>query len=208
VAIQVAESAQETTQSIGDLTSLAERLKLMVENDLQAKGKSQAAAGAKMLEAVLNDAVTGGSFSLKQMFDENYVPIPNTDPQKYHTVYDRYLDERIIDILDGFLSDKMAVFAVLVDRNGYLPTHNSKYSQPLTGDPEQDRDWNRTKRLFDDPVGIKAARNSGDVLMQVYERDTGEKMWDISAPVTLQGRHWGSFRIGYCLDETDVTRNG
>jgi methyl-accepting chemotaxis protein len=208
VAMQVAESAQETTQSIGDLTSLAERLNTMVEDDLQAKGKTQTLSGAKMLESVLNDAVNRGDFSLDQLFDENYVPIPNTDPQKYHTVYDRYLDERITDILDGFLDNKLVVFAVLVDRNGYLPTHNRKFSQPLTGDPEHDRDWNRSKRLFNDPVGIKAARNTGDVLTQVYDRDTGEKMLDISTPVSLHGKHWGSFRIGYCLDETRIKKNG
>jgi hypothetical protein len=27
----------------------------------------------------------------------------------------------------------------------------------------------------------------------------GEKIWDISAPVTVQGRHWGGFRIGYYM---------
>ena len=89
------------------------------------------------------------------------------------------------------------VFAVLVDRNGYLPTHNSKYCQPLTGDREKDMLGNRTKRLFNDPVGLKAARNSQGTLVQVYQRDTGEKMWDISYPVFVNGRHWGSFRIGY-----------
>jgi methyl-accepting chemotaxis protein len=199
VAIQVAESAQETTQAIGDLTSLAERLKAMVEEDLQAKGKTQTLAGAKMLEAVLNDAVTRGDFSLEQIFDENYVPIPNTDPKKYHTVYDRYLDERITDILDGFLENKMVAYAVLADRNGYVPTHNSKYSHPSTGDYATDVVQSRQKRIFDHEIGIKAARNTGDILMQVYERDTGEKMWDISAPVTVQGKHWGGFRIGYYM---------
>jgi hypothetical protein len=38
-----------------------------------------------------------------------------------------------------------------------------------------------------------------DVLMLVYEQDKGEKMWDISAPVTVQGRPRGEFRIGYYM---------
>ena len=95
-------------------------------------------------------------------------------------------------------------FAVLVDRNGYLPTHNSRYCQPLTGDFEKDKSGNRTKRLFNDKVGLAAARYDGSdgkgYLQQVYERDTGEKMWDISAPVLVKGRHWGAFRIGYLMD--------
>jgi len=97
------------------------------------------------------------------------------------------------------LQDVQVVFAVLADRNGYVPTHNSRYSRPLTGNAETDRKWNRSKRMFNDKVGLAAARNKEGVLVQVYERDTGEKMWDISAPVQLNGRHWGTFRIGYSM---------
>jgi hypothetical protein len=69
----------------------------------------------------------------------------------------------------------------------------------LTGDKERDRVCNRTKRLFNDPVGLAAARNRQELLMQIYYRDTGEKMWDISAPVYVKGKHWGAFRIGYTI---------
>jgi methyl-accepting chemotaxis protein len=34
-------------------------------------------------------------------------------------------------------------------------------------------------------------------LLQTYRRDTGEIMHDMSAPIYVQGRHWGGFRIGY-----------
>jgi hypothetical protein len=199
VAAQVAASAEETTQAIAELTDLAERLRDLVEEDLLAKGKAKAVEGARRLEQVLAEALAGGRFTQAELFDEHYVPIPGTDPQKYHTQYDTYLDERIAPLQDAYLDDVQVVFAVLIDRNGYLPTHNSKYSRPLTGDREQDRKWNRTKRLFNDPVGLAAARNTEEVLVQVYQRDTGEKMWDISAPVHLAGRHWGAFRIGYSM---------
>ena len=93
----------------------------------------------------------------------------------------------------------MVAFAVLVDRNGYLPTHNTKFTQPLTGDVKTDLVGNRTKRIFDHDVGIKAARNQKGLLTQPYERDTGEKMLDISSPVYVKGKHWGAFRIGYWI---------
>jgi hypothetical protein len=141
-----------------------------------------------------------GSLTRAQLFDTNYRPIPGTTPQKYHTAYDGYTDQHIQHPLDNYLSaDDQVVFAVVVDKNGYLPTHNTKYSLPLTGDPEKDRLGNRTKRLFDDQVGLAAARNVTEVLVQVYVRDTGEKMWDISAPIYLDGEHWGAFRVGYSM---------
>ncbi len=95
--------------------------------------------------------------------------------------------------------DADVVFAGAVDINGYFPTHNTRYSQPLTGDIEIDTVNNRTKRIFDDPTGIAAAQNTNPYLQQIYQRDTGETMWDISAPIMVNGIHWGGFRIGFSL---------
>ena len=88
-------------------------------------------------------------------------------------------------------------FVVAVDRNGYLPTHNAKYSKPLTGDGDYDTKNNRTKRMFNDRTGLAAARNEKPYLLQKYQRDTGVEMKDLSVPIVIQGRHWGAIRIGY-----------
>jgi len=199
VAVQVATSSQETTQAISELTSLAERLQDLVDDNLKSKGEAAAVAGAKEIERFLTEAVECGRFSLEDMFDENYQLIPDTDPKKYHTKYDRYLDETIKDYQDEFLKNEMVAFAVLVDRKGYLPTHNTKFTQPLTGDYNTDLVGNRTKRIYDHVVGINAAQNQKGLLSQPYERDTGEKMLDISTPIYLKGKHWGAFRIGYWI---------
>lgn len=174
-----------------------------MEEELLSKGRIEALTGAKMMERLLEEQLSNGRFTLEEIFDTNYVPIPNTDPQKYHTKYDSYLDKAVLEIEDEYLKDEQVVFAVLVDANGYLPTHNSKYSKPLTGDKEKDKVGNRTKRLFNDPVGLAAAKNQTELLKQVYSRDTGEKMWDISAPVFVQGKHWGGFRIGFSMEKTE-----
>ena len=199
VASQAASSAQETSQSIVELTSLAERMKEMMEEELQEKGKTKTRAGARMMERILAQAVGSGKMTLADLFDENYQPIPGTNPQKYHTRFDAFCDATITAKQDEFLNDSQVAFAVLIDRNGYLPTHNSRYSQPLTGDYEKDLKGNRTKRLFNDKVGLTAATNENEILVQVYNRDTGERIWDISAPIYIQGRHWGAFRIGYTM---------
>jgi len=200
VAHQAADSALETERAIADITDLAERLRHIVEEDIQEKGRRAATEGATILKAILAGAMTKGELTRAELFDTNYIPIAGTTPQKYKTAYDDYTDSHIQKALDDFLAqDNQVVFAVLVDRNGYLPTHNTKYSQPLTGDLEKDRLNNRTKRKFDDPVGLAAARNLKDVLVQVYVRDTGDKIWDISAPIYLDGEHWGAFRVGYSM---------
>ena len=169
-----------------------------LEEALLAKGKSMAMNGALAVEHILEDAISSGRFTEEEVFDTNYQLIEGTDPPKYHTAYDAFTDENFLTIQDGYLVDEDVVFAGAVDVNGYFPTHNSIYSAPLTGDPEADLE-NRTKRIFDDPTGITAAKNTEPFLQQIYKRDTGETMWDISAPIYVNGKHWGGFRIGFSL---------
>ena len=130
--------------------------------------------------------------------------IPSTSPfripsrKKFHTQYDTIADEIIRPILDRFLEkDPRLIFVVLVDHNGYTPTHNTRFSQPLTGNREVDLLKNRAKRMAIYEVGLAAARNTDSYLLQEYVRDTGEKMLDLSVPVFFHKRHWGAIRIGF-----------
>ncbi|GAB4175432.1 MAG: hypothetical protein Tsb0017_26780 [Geothermobacteraceae bacterium] len=177
-----------------------------LEDQLLERGRIEALVGARMVSRVLEEAIDNGVFSVKDAFDTNYQPIPGFDPPKYHTVYDSYMDKAILAMEDEFLKDDSVIYAVAVDVNGYLPTHNTRYQQPITGDPKKDLVGNRTKRIFNDPVGIKAAKNKQETLLQVYHRDTGETMWDISAPIIVKGRHWGGFRIGFSLNKTRMAQ--
>jgi HAMP domain-containing protein len=171
-----------------------------LENELLNRGRIQSIVGAKMIGQIIEEAIDNGVFSVKDAFDTDYELIGNFDPPKYHTKYDFYLDKAILGLEDEFLLDPSIVFAVAVDRNGYLPTHNTRYQKPITGNPEVDKVGNRTKRVFNDPVGLKAAQNTKKGLLQVYHRDTGVTMWDVSSPIFVKGKHWGGFRIGLSLE--------
>ncbi len=150
------------------------------------------------ITAQFNLLLTSGKLSVPQLFDTFYIPIQNTSPQKFKTQYDTLSDGIILPIIDHYLTlDKRLVFVIAVDRNGYLPTHNSRYTKPLTGDLEKDARGNRTKRIFNDRTGLAAARNEKPYLLQRYSRDTGEIMSDLSVPIYIQNRHWGAIRIGY-----------
>ena len=98
-------------------------------------------------------------------------------------------------------ADPRMVFCAAVDRNGYLPTHNHKYSHPQGPDPV----WNsancRNRRIFNDRTGLSAGRSTRPFLLQTYRRDMGGGhfvlMKDVSAPIMVHGRHWGGLRIGF-----------
>lgn len=177
-----------------------------LEAELLNRGKIQSIVGAKMIGQIIEEAIDNGVFSVTDAFDTDYELIGNFDPPKFHTKYDFYLDKAILSLQDEFLKDDSIIFAVAVDRNGYLPTHNTRFQKPITGDPDQDRVGNRTKRVFNDPVGLKAAQNIEQGLLQVYYRDTGEIMWDVSSPIYVKGKHWGGFRIGLSLDAINAAK--
>lgn len=142
--------------------------------------------------------VSSGKLTSGQLFDTFYIPIQNTSPQKFHTQYDELFDQVIQRIIDSYLKkDPKIIYVIAVDRNGYVPTHNSKFNQPLTGNPEADAAKNRTKRLFNDRTGLEAARNKEPYLILQYSQDTGENIIDISVPVFIHKQHWGAIRMGY-----------
>jgi methyl-accepting chemotaxis protein len=132
------------------------------------------------------------------VFDRNYRPISGTVPQKYKTAYDDEVARVVQPIYDRAVTEtRGGRFALLVDVNGYGPTHNSKFSRPLTGDPQVDLLNSRDKRIFNDPTGAAAAKNTRPFLLQTYMRDTGEILSDLSMPVLIDGQHWGALRLGF-----------
>jgi methyl-accepting chemotaxis protein len=157
-----------------------------------------AAAVGKLFET----AVERGDLKLEDLFDQNYVPIQNTKPQKFQTRYDSLADRILPNLQEPLLEKNREIaYAIACDLNGYVPTHNKRFTLPLTGDEKKDVLGNRTKRVFSDPVGKRCGAHEAPFLLQTYRRDTGEIMHDISAPVYVRGRHWGGFRIGYRTDQ-------
>jgi methyl-accepting chemotaxis protein len=136
--------------------------------------------------------------SPERLFSFLYYPLPDTDPPKFTTDYDKLSDRDVLEIEEEILAQASTIiYTVMVDKNGYLPTHNQRYSQPLTGNKASDLVNNRTKRIFSDRTGLLAAQNTEPFLIQKYQRDTGETMADLSVPIIIGGKHWGAVRIGY-----------
>jgi hypothetical protein len=168
------------------------------------KARVAATIGARQWGDFLDNAIDSGLTTVADVFDRNYVEIKGYEfsgKPKFHTRYDALTDKAVLVFQDKFLEQQDFVFAVGVDENGYLPTHNTRFQRAVTGDPAQDLAGNRTKRIFADPVGIAAAKNKEPSLVQVYQRDTGETMWDVSSPIYVKGKHWGGFRVAVSMEQ-------
>jgi methyl-accepting chemotaxis protein len=154
--------------------------------------------------ACIEEAVAQGRVSMTDLFYNEYIPIPNTDPAH---VRSRYLDAlektRLQSIFDNVLGmDTRMTFCCAIDRNGYMGVHNSKYSHPQRPNyPTWNMGHARNPRNFDDRAGLAAARSVRPYIIQNYPRDMGGGVMvmckEIAAPIRIQGRHWGGFRTAY-----------
>ncbi len=132
------------------------------------------------------------------IFDQAYKEIPGSNPKRYTTSYDNRCDADMTRVNDDLLKELPGlVYALALDSSGYAPAHNSVFSNPPTGDPTVDLAKCRHKRIFNDPVGIRCAKNQKPSLFQTYVRDTGEILSDLTMPIVIGGRHWGCVRIGF-----------
>jgi methyl-accepting chemotaxis protein len=156
---------------------------------------------ARALEGLIRE----GKLTQDALFDNDYVAIEGTDPVQYRTKFLSALEDVLPPIQEALLaSDERMVFCAAVDRNGYLPVHNRKYSFPQRpGETAWNIAHSRNRRIFDDRAGLAAARNVRPYIIQVYARDMGTGVTvmtrEIDAPIRVFGKHWGGFRSSYKL---------
>ncbi|WP_225889925.1 methyl-accepting chemotaxis protein [Indioceanicola profundi] len=213
----IVDMAAGVSQSSGSMSQASQRLNTLLATGERLIGATAAMgvetvdtpfikavqSTAQRVSTILEAAIAQGRLSLDDLMDENYRPVPGSNPQQVVTRFSDAADTLLVEVLDGVLSiSDRVVFCTVIDRNGYFPTHNTRYSQPQRPD---DPVWNaahsRNRRMFNDRVGLAAGRSTQPFLLQAYRRDMGggrfEMMKDVSAPILVQGRHWGGLRVAY-----------
>ncbi len=193
-----------TNQHLDDLLRAAEKL-LNVCNSTGADTADRpfiehAQAGARAIAAALEQAIAEGRLSESDVFDRDYVPVPDTDPQQYTTRFVEITDKLFPPIQEGILeAHEKIISCCCTDDQGYIGTHNLHTSKPQRpGDPDWNRANSRHRQIYSDRVGQAAAKNREPFLLQAYRRNMGEKIVltrDTSAPIYVNGRHWGACRV-------------
>ena len=205
-------------ESVGAVDEVHDRLQTlrdlseaMVQDSVLAGGDSDdgpfirdVQARAARIGQALEQAVDDGRIPFEDLFDSHYRPVPRSDPEQVTTRFTSLTDQLFPEILEEALAlDHKVAFCAAVDRNGYLPTHNEKFSHPQRDDPVWNMAHCRNRRIFDDRVGLKAGRSTDPFLLQVYRRDMGggqfRMMKDLSAPIFVKNRHWGGLRLAYAF---------
>ncbi|RDE24903.1 methyl-accepting chemotaxis protein [Motiliproteus coralliicola] len=133
------------------------------------------------------------------LFDHNYKPVPNTNPQKYSIGNLDTIERKMQPLYDSFIKQcPEFIYAVAIDKNCYLPVHHSHVSQPLSGDFNTDNMKSRHQRIFKgNRAEQRRAVNTEPFLLQTFIRDTGEILNDLAVPIYVKGQHWGNLIMGF-----------
>lgn len=195
---EVSGSMRASEQSTLTLSQATESVQELVSRFKIGRGSfdfnvDQARAFRDAVQKRLNEIAGRGV----DIWDQNYRPQPKTNPQKYEVSYCPAFEQQLQPLLEDALSSlRGGAYALVIDVKGYGAIHNQKFSRPLTGNYQNDLVGNRTRRIWDDATGQRAARNTQPVLVQTYARDTGEIFSEINMPIMVNDRHWGSVRVG------------
>ena len=202
-------SLVEAKQRINRLISYCEHLlSLCVDNDAESEDGQfleKLKPVATAIEKTFEDALQRNEISIDDLFDDHYVEIKGSNPVQVKTKFLKITDKYFPSIQEAALEiSSRVVFCAAVDKNGYLPTHNLKFSKPQGDDPVWNAATCRNRRIFNDRVGLSAGQNKKPFLLQMYRRDMGGGqfvlMKDMSIPLFIRGRHWGGVRLAYRVE--------
>lgn len=212
--VRIVAEMDRTKQVLGSALNRTEAFLTISEQLLEAVAESgfetpdtpyirSAQNAARQISQLLEDAVRTGSIVESELFDERYQPVPGTNPQQVMTRFVALAERLFPKVQEKLLelSDKV-VFGIAVDRNGYIPCHNARYSQPQRpGEVAWNTANSRNRRIFNDRTGLASARNQRPFLLQTYRRDMGGGdfvvLKEAAAPIVVNGRHWGGLRLAY-----------
>ncbi|MEI8144461.1 MAG: AAA family ATPase [Alphaproteobacteria bacterium] len=149
----------------------------------------------------IEQAIQDGSVALKSLFEPRYNKAIAGKPADAETAtsksseilasYSSDVEPLIAPVIAQLIGAREDVVAsAVVDRNAYAVVCAS-HKQP---GPE-------ARRMWCDPVSLKAARNNRPILIQDAQFGIGglatPSGFDFSAPIRILGRHWGSLRVQY-----------
>lgn len=179
-------------------------LRLRGECDFQA---GQARMMAATVTRLFETEVASGHITAADLFDRRHLPVACTSPQQFTTRATPFYDRVLPAVLERAYSPSIGmVYAVVCDRDGYIPVHNTGMNQPQRPD---DIDYNlrfsRNRRIYDDNATLRSARFARDVVIQTYirdlENDPNRIVKSVAAPIHVHGQRWGCVNIGFAIKD-------
>ena len=197
------QNARKKTE--GFLALSEELIEMAAESGIQTEDTpfiESALALAQQVGQLFEQALDDAAITTADLFDDKYQLIRGSNPEQFTTRFTAFCDRTLAEMLEQTLhwSPKIS-FGVVTDMQGYVPTHNQKYSRAQGPDVVWNLAHCRNRRIYNGRTEMAAIHSQRKFLLQTYRRDMGGAnfvvMKHLSVPVFVAGRQWGAVRIGY-----------
>ncbi len=157
------------------------------------------------LAEAAEQAIERGELTMEQLFDQNYRPVPGTNPPLYRTSFSDWADRNWRPIIDAVVAEGGAIrMCSPADMNGFLPTHVTDRSRTPTGDLLHDTKYCRNGRIMLDGVDVVAKASTDPYMMAVYRQEGDGRTYfivrNVYVPLVIKGRRWGDSELAYTFD--------
>ncbi|HCU68526.1 MAG TPA: methyl-accepting chemotaxis protein [Desulfomicrobium sp.] len=197
---EIAADMNVSATSVDTLNGVTEQMLELVARFKTGEGKFDAViATARQVRDDYQGRIQAMKDRGVNVFDTQYRPVPNTNPQKFLTAFSETFIKEMQAVVDENVKKiPGTIYCLAIDRKGYLPVHHGAVSQPMTGDPARDLLHSRHQRIYQsNRTEQRRCSHTEPLLLQTYMRDTGEILNDLSMPIYVDGKHWGAFIMGF-----------
>ncbi|GAB1269084.1 methyl-accepting chemotaxis protein [Aurantivibrio infirmus] len=159
---------------------------------------------AKIVEQILEELSEEGV----DIFDRNYIPVPNSQMGKFEVSWRAPLREKLQPYIEEWHSNQVAkgvLYWLPSDDHSYSPLNINALSHPETGDLAVDRTRSRVMYFsVTNKQELENVANCKDVSMGSFVIPTGQTVISIFTPLMVDGRRWGIFSTGAFLHAFDI----
>ena len=146
--------------------------------------------------------MSSGRITFDDLFDNNYVPIEGTDPVQYRTKFLALLEQVLPPIQNPvYDANPNMTLCAAIDRNGYIPVHRPKHSQPQRpGEPSGTNATAATGASTTTRCGSRRRAARGPTPSSSSATSARASMLlirSVAAPIRVFGKHWGAIRTTY-----------
>ena len=160
---------------------------------------------ARSIEQITEEALARHELTIEQLFDQDYKPVPGTNPQLYRTGLSDWADRNWRPVYDALVAEEtFARMCSASDTKGFLPTHLSERSRKPTGELAHDTKYCRNGRILLEGVDHVAKASNDPYTMAVYRQEGDGSSYivvrNVYVPLVINGRRWGDLELAYSFD--------
>lgn len=150
-------------------------------------------------------AIAAGDITETAIFDQDYSPVPGSNPPLFRTRLSDWADDHWRPIFEETGErDARVIASACTDMKGFVPTQISEFSRKPTGDLAHDTEYCRNGRIILGPVDKKAKESTAPYMMAVYRQEgDGQKylvVRNVYVPLIIRERQWGHLELAYSFD--------